>query len=148
MQRLVLLIIVVFCLPVPGWSAQQYTFKVTDQKPQSREHFVQGLEIIDDYLYVSTGLYGRSQLLRYHFADGALDSGHRLDARHFGEGLDQPAGRQDLPVDLAELDDALSIENPTFNWCNPTPSRPRIAVCSRSMDVSTEYVPRAARTGS
>lgn len=87
MQRLALLIIAMFCLPVPGWAAQQYTFKVTDQKPQPRENFVQGLEIIDDHLYVSTGLYGRSRLLRYRFADGALDSRRRLDARLFGEGL-------------------------------------------------------------
>lgn len=54
---------------------------------QSRGNFVQGLQIVDGHLYVSTGQYGRSQLLRYHMADGSLDLGRPLDPRLFGEGL-------------------------------------------------------------
>ena len=71
----------------PAWAAQQYAVKVTEQKPQSRENFVQGLEILDDYLYVSTGRFGESRLLRYHFASGNLESEQKLNARYFGEGL-------------------------------------------------------------
>ena len=54
---------------------------------QSRDNFVQGLQIVDDQLYVSTGQYGESQLLRYHMSDGSLDGGKQLDPRLFGEGL-------------------------------------------------------------
>ena len=75
------------CLPVTAWSLQQYTVRVTDQKPQPRENFVQGLEILDGYLYVSAGNYGESQLLRYHFTDGATDVARKLDPRVFAEGL-------------------------------------------------------------
>lgn len=75
------------CLATMAWSAQQYTVEVKQQKPQSRENFVQGLEILDDYLYVSTGLYGKSRLLRYHFAAGGLENVQKLNPRFFGEGL-------------------------------------------------------------
>ncbi len=75
------------CLPMAASSLQQYTVRVTDQKPQARENFVQGLEIHDGYLYVSAGNYGESQLLRYHFADGATDVARKLDPRIFAEGL-------------------------------------------------------------
>jgi glutamine cyclotransferase len=75
------------CLPMAAWSLQQYSVRVVDQKPQARENFVQGLEILDGYLYVSTGNYGQSHLLRYNFADGRLDAARNLDERIFGEGL-------------------------------------------------------------
>jgi glutamine cyclotransferase len=75
------------CLPTLVWSAQQYTVKVIGQKPQPRGNFVQGLEILDDYLYVSTGLYGKSRLLRYRFANGHLETAQKLDSKLFGEGL-------------------------------------------------------------
>jgi glutamine cyclotransferase len=54
---------------------------------QPRENFVQGLQIVDDKLYVSTGQYGKSQLLRYKMSDGTLQGARQLDARMFGEGL-------------------------------------------------------------
>ncbi len=75
------------CLPLAAWSLQQYTVRVIDQKPQARENFVQGLEILDGYLYVSVGNYGESRLLRYHFADGRPDISRSLDADIFAEGL-------------------------------------------------------------
>lgn len=81
------LIILLLCLPMTAWSVQHYTVRVTDQKPQPRENFVQGLEILDDYLYVSSGNYGQSHLLRYRFADGTLDHSRRMNARVFAEGL-------------------------------------------------------------
>jgi glutamine cyclotransferase len=87
MARLRIILFLGTCLATTAWSAQQYTVKVTEQKPQSRGNFVQGLEILDDYLYVSTGLYGESRLLRYHFATGSLESAQRLNSRYFGEGL-------------------------------------------------------------
>jgi glutamine cyclotransferase len=80
------------CIPftawsVQAWSLQQYSVHVTGQKPQPREHFVQGLEILDGNLYVSTGNYGESHLLRYNFADGRLDQKRKLNARIFAEGV-------------------------------------------------------------
>ena len=81
------LIILVACLPIAAWSLQHYSVRVIDQKPQPRENFVQGLEIIDGHLYVSTGTYGASHLLRYRFADGALEAAQKLNGEIFAEGL-------------------------------------------------------------
>lgn len=74
-------------LPLQALSAQQYTVKVVDKKPQPRENFVQGLEIVDDLLYVSTGNYGHSQLLRYNFSNGSLDIARKLNGAIFAEGV-------------------------------------------------------------
>lgn len=81
------LLLLAACLPMTAWPVQQYTVKVVEQKAQPRNHFVQGLEILDGYLYVSTGNYGESRLLRYHFADGRVDTERNLDERVFAEGL-------------------------------------------------------------
>jgi glutamine cyclotransferase len=81
------LLLVAACLPALAWPAQHYSARVTGKKPQSRDTFVQGLEIRDGDLYVSTGLYGKSKLLRYHFADGALESARPLEPDFFAEGL-------------------------------------------------------------
>lgn len=62
-------------------------YRVLERKPQSRDNFVQGLQIVDGDLYVSTGGYGESRLLRYDFATGKLKDGVRLNPRLFGEGL-------------------------------------------------------------
>jgi glutamine cyclotransferase len=83
--RILLLIVTFF--PAVTWPVQQYDVRITDRKPQSRGNFVQGLEIVDGYLYVSTGTYGQSHLLRYKFADGSLDVGRKMDSRIFAEGL-------------------------------------------------------------
>jgi glutaminyl-peptide cyclotransferase len=87
MAVLRILLLFMAWLPLAAWSLQQYTVRVTDQKPQARANFVQGLEILDGDLYVSAGNYGESQLLRYHFADGRLEEARKLDARIFAEGL-------------------------------------------------------------
>lgn len=82
-----LLILLSIGLPLTAWSLQHYQVRVTDQKPQPRENFVQGLAIADGHLYVSTGNYGQSQLLRYRFTDGVLDRSLAMNARIFAEGL-------------------------------------------------------------
>ena len=53
----------------------------------SRQHFVQGLEIVDDHLYLSVGQYGHSGLLRYHFPGMTLERSRKLDKRVFAEGV-------------------------------------------------------------
>lgn len=93
MTTLRILLVLAACLPLaifPPLAAsavEQYEVKVIDQKPQPRENFVQGLEILDGYLYVSIGNYGESRLLRYRFADGQVDATTDLDKQFFAEGL-------------------------------------------------------------
>ena len=81
------LILIIILAPATAWPVEWYTATVAERKPQSRELFVQGLEILDNQLYVSTGNYGESRLLRYHFEDGSLDVGRSLAGNLFGEGL-------------------------------------------------------------
>ncbi|MEH6568183.1 MAG: glutaminyl-peptide cyclotransferase [Halioglobus sp.] len=64
-----------------------YGYKITGKIPQARENFVQGLQILDGHLYMSTGNYGQSKLRRYRLSDGALQSERRVDNRLFAEGL-------------------------------------------------------------
>jgi len=64
-----------------------YGYRLLEKQPQPRQDFVQGLQILDDRLYVSTGGYGHSQLLRYDLHSGQLEAARRLDPRLFGEGL-------------------------------------------------------------
>ncbi len=87
MSHLRTLLLLLALLPAAAWPLQQYAVKVTDRKPQSRDTFVQGLEIRDGYLYVGTGLYGQSQLRRYRFEDVKLETARDLDPRVFGEGV-------------------------------------------------------------
>tara|TARA_R110002072_G_scaffold43340_3_gene121713 strand:- start:3428 stop:4225 length:798 start_codon:yes stop_codon:yes gene_type:complete len=87
MSMLRILLLIATGLSPLAWSVQHYEVKVIDQKPQARDHFVQGLEILDDYLYVSVGNYGESRLLRYRFSDGRMDTVKHLDKQLFAEGL-------------------------------------------------------------
>ena len=82
-----LLLLLLACLPLTAIAVQQYNFRIIDQKPQSRDNFVQGLQIQDGYLYVSTGNYGKSHLLRYRFEDGSLDTVRKVHPKIFAEGL-------------------------------------------------------------
>jgi len=70
-----------------AWSLQRYEVRVLDRHPQPRDHFVQGLEFAGEHLYVSTGQYGSSRLMRYDFAAGRLLDKKRLERRIFAEGL-------------------------------------------------------------
>ncbi len=81
------LIIVLLAWAAPALSLTEYTVRVLEQRAQPRDNFVQGLEIHDGMLYVSTGQYGKSRLLRYRFSDMALERGRRLHPRVFAEGL-------------------------------------------------------------
>jgi len=81
------LVLLAACLPLTAGAVQQFGYRVTGQKPQSRENFVQGLEIREGFLYVSSGNYGKSRLSRYRFADGSLDSSRKVHPRMFAEGL-------------------------------------------------------------
>lgn len=82
-----LLFVVVATLLSAELFAQQYSYTVTDRKPQSRKIFTQGLEILDGQLYVSSGGYGNSRLMRFNLEDGSLDGEYRLQPHLFAEGL-------------------------------------------------------------
>lgn len=68
-------------------AAESLHYRVVDQKPLSRDYFTQGLEIVDGQLYLSSGLYGKSRLLRMRFDDLAVQADRKLDARLFAEGV-------------------------------------------------------------
>ena len=72
---------------LPAIAVEQFTYEVEASKPQDRALFVQGLQIIDGQLYVSTGRYGESRLLRYDWPDQTLNHEHPLDPKLFGEGV-------------------------------------------------------------
>ena len=74
-------------LALPTWGQVQYGYKVVERKPQSRDNFVQGLEIVGNHLYLSSGLYGQSKLRRYDFDTGELLLERPLDPRLFAEGV-------------------------------------------------------------
>jgi len=71
----------------PMQALERFDYRVLERMPQTRANFVQGLQIVDGDLFVSTGGYGKSQLLRYSMEGGALEAGQRLHPRLFGEGL-------------------------------------------------------------
>ena len=71
----------------PAFAVEQYGFKVLSKKPLDRRNFVQGLEIHKGKLYLSSGNYGQSRLMRYNFEDMTLDDSKQLSPRLFAEGL-------------------------------------------------------------
>jgi glutamine cyclotransferase len=87
MSRLFTLLFTLVLLPTAASASQQYTYKIIEKKVQARDSWVQGLEIVDGQLYVSSGLYGKSRLQRYNFDSGELDLERTLDPRLFAEGL-------------------------------------------------------------
>ena len=87
MLRLLFILLTCVALTAQGQALEQYSYKVLETKQQSRQNFVQGLEIVADYLYVGTGNYGQSHLLRYRLSDATLESGRRLNPNMFGEGI-------------------------------------------------------------
>ncbi|MCB1703114.1 MAG: glutaminyl-peptide cyclotransferase [Pseudomonadales bacterium] len=84
-RALPLLLLALLC--VPAAAVEQYGYKVTGHKPQARDTYVQGLEIVDGILYVSSGGYGTSRLQSFDFANGKLLLERRLNPRLFAEGL-------------------------------------------------------------
>ena len=80
-------LVIMVCSATAAYAGTAYKYKVTATMAQPRENFVQGLQIVDNHLYVSTGQYGKSRLLRYRMDDGTLDKGKQVDPRLFGEGL-------------------------------------------------------------
>lgn len=64
-----------------------FGYALLDRVVQSRTHFVQGLQLVDDTLYVGTGMYGESRLLEYAFPNMQLRQEAKLPPNLFGEGI-------------------------------------------------------------
>lgn len=65
----------------------QYTHRVVSTIRFDRQNFTQGLEIYDNRLYVSSGLYGQSAIRIYDFPSMQLVRTVPVDSRLFAEGL-------------------------------------------------------------
>jgi glutamine cyclotransferase len=63
------------------------SFKVVNVFPHDPTAYTQGLIFRDGFLYESTGLNGRSTLRKVKLETGEVLQQHRLDSKHFGEGL-------------------------------------------------------------
>ncbi|WOJ95504.1 glutaminyl-peptide cyclotransferase [Congregibacter brevis] len=66
---------------------QRFGYEVLERIAQPRENFVQGLQIVDNTLYVGTGLYTESRLLAYDFPSMNLTQELALPDELFGEGI-------------------------------------------------------------
>lgn len=86
MARLIPLLLLLLILPSIA-APVQYGYRVIDKKPQTRDTWVQGLEIVNGQLYVSSGGYGKSRIEQFDFAKGDLIKQQRIDPRLFAEGL-------------------------------------------------------------
>ncbi|MFK7977450.1 MAG: glutaminyl-peptide cyclotransferase [Halioglobus sp.] len=89
MPKLPLLIFSLFAVSAPASveAVERYSYQVLDKQPLSRALFTQGFEIHDQQLYVSSGKYGKSRLLRFDLASGELETAKNLSFRYFAEGL-------------------------------------------------------------
>jgi glutamine cyclotransferase len=87
MTRLAYWLFALSLMAATAASAEPGTIKVIERKPLSRDLFTQGLEFHNGKLYLSSGLYGQSRLLRMDPGDGRVLARQDLDSRLFAEGL-------------------------------------------------------------
>ena len=67
--------------------AKRYTYVVDNTFPHNTGAFTQGLAVLGDTLYESTGNYGRSSLRKVVLQTGEVEQVRRLSSTIFGEGL-------------------------------------------------------------
>lgn len=72
--------------PLQGGPAL-YGYRVINTYPHDSRAYTQGLVYREGFLYESTGLNGRSTLRKVRLETGDVLQQHRLESRHFGEGL-------------------------------------------------------------
>jgi glutamine cyclotransferase len=66
---------------------QQRQFEVITTEAQDPEIFTQGFEISGDWFYQSSGLYGKSKVLRYSLSGNDIATQMQLPHDFFAEGL-------------------------------------------------------------
>lgn len=64
-----------------------YSYKIINTYPHDIEAYTQGLEFHDDFLYESTGQYGKSSLRKTNYKTGEVLHQIDLDKAFFGEGI-------------------------------------------------------------
>jgi glutaminyl-peptide cyclotransferase len=79
--------------PTPAQKRPVDSYKVLNVYPHDRTAYTQGLVFREGFLYESTGLNGQSTLRKVELETGEVVQQHRLDPKHFGEGLAAWKGR-------------------------------------------------------
>ncbi|MES2573865.1 MAG: glutaminyl-peptide cyclotransferase [Bacteroidota bacterium] len=62
-------------------------YTIVNTFPHDTTSFTEGLEFYKDILFESTGLYGKSKLLKTDYKTGKIIKSLDLDAKYFGEGI-------------------------------------------------------------
>jgi glutaminyl-peptide cyclotransferase len=66
---------------------QKYSYEIIRDYPHNTEHFTQGLEFHETYLYEGTGEYGKSGIFKTDHVNGRTLLSKKLDDQYFGEGI-------------------------------------------------------------
>jgi len=66
---------------------QKFGYKVIEVYPHNIEHFTQGLEIRNGFLYEGTGQEGTSAIYKTVLSTGKIVQQYKLDDKFFGEGI-------------------------------------------------------------
>lgn len=66
---------------------KSYTYNIINEFPHSTEHFTQGFEMKDGFLYEGTGENGRSGIFRINLKTGKVLLSRALSDKYFGEGI-------------------------------------------------------------
>lgn len=66
---------------------KKYEFEIIKELPHSTEHFTQGLEFHNGFLYEGTGEHGKSGIFKINHATGRILQSKMLDEKYFGEGI-------------------------------------------------------------
>ena len=82
------ILIFIFTLSIKTAAASaELTYRILERQSQTLNNFVQGLEIFQKKLYLSSGGYGESSLRRYDLKSGELELEHKINSDIFAEGL-------------------------------------------------------------
>src|SRR5262245_27110986 len=63
------------------------SYRIVKIYPHARGAFTQGLQYVNGVLYEGTGLTGRSTIRKVRLENGEVLQEHKIDPRHFGEGI-------------------------------------------------------------
>jgi len=66
---------------------QKYDYKIIKSYPHNTEHFTEGLEIRNGFLYEGTGQEGTSYIYKIDLSNWKVVKEYKLDKKYFGEGI-------------------------------------------------------------
>ena len=66
---------------------QRYNYRIVKEYPHSTEHFTQGLEFHNGYLFEGTGEHGKSGIYKTDYPSGRILQSQKLSNQYFGEGI-------------------------------------------------------------